>query len=241
MSCSWVTSTIVWPVAVQPLEQGQDLLAGGAVEVARGLVGQEDARLVHQRAGDGHPLPLAARELVGPVLHPVAQPHPAERLRGLPAPLLRAQAGVDQRQLHVVQRGGAGQQVERLEDEADLLVPDPGERVVAQLRHPVAVEPVLAARRAVEAADQVHQRGLAGARRSHDRDELVLPDRDVHAAEGAHHLAAHVVLALEIPGDDDGVTRNVRREHGHPFGGIGDRAAHRFRPISASSDALARR
>ena len=39
-------------------------------------------------------LPLAARELVGPVLHPVAQPHPAERLSGLPAPRLRAQAGV---------------------------------------------------------------------------------------------------------------------------------------------------
>ena len=111
MSCSWVTSTIVWPVAVQRLEQPHDLLAGGAVEVAGRLVGQENARLVHQRPGDGHALPLAAGELVGPVLHPVAQPHPRERLGGeLPA-LLGAQAGVDQRQLHVVQRwwpGAAG-------------------------------------------------------------------------------------------------------------------------------------
>ena len=42
-------------------------------------------------------------------------------------------AGVDQRQLDVVQRGGARQQVERLKDEADLLVADARQLVVVHL------------------------------------------------------------------------------------------------------------
>ena len=229
------------PLPVQRLEQAHDLLAGGAVEVAGRLVGQENAGRVDQRARDGDALPLSAGELVGPVLDPVAQPHPRERIAGERPALLRAQAGVDQGQLHVVQRRGPWQQVEGLEHESDLLVPDPGQLVVVQLGHPVAVQPVLAAGRAVEAADQVHEGGLARARRAHDGDELVLPDDHVDAAERVHHLAADVVVALQIPGDDHGIPGNVRREHGHPLGGIGERSGHRVRPISASIWALARR
>ena len=37
------------------------------VEVAGGLVGEDQRRLDHQGAGDGHALHLAARQLVGPV------------------------------------------------------------------------------------------------------------------------------------------------------------------------------
>ena len=57
---------------VQRLEQAHDLLAGGAVQVARRLVGQENAGRVDQRTRDGDALPLSAGELVGPVLDPVA-------------------------------------------------------------------------------------------------------------------------------------------------------------------------
>jgi hypothetical protein len=39
--------------------------AGVVVEVAGGLVGQQQARPVHQRARDRHALLLAARELAG--------------------------------------------------------------------------------------------------------------------------------------------------------------------------------
>ena len=43
----------------------QDLGAGMRVEVARGLVGQQDWRIHRQRAGDRDALPLAAAQLVG--------------------------------------------------------------------------------------------------------------------------------------------------------------------------------
>ena len=93
------------------------------------------AGLVDQRAGDGHALLLAAGELVrdgGP--RGRARPTVSERLQG-PLALLVAPADgarVEHRQLDVLQRRGARQQVEPLEDEADLLVADVGQLVAVR-------------------------------------------------------------------------------------------------------------
>ena len=112
-------------------------------------------------------------------------------------------AVVDQRQLHVVQRAGAGQQVEGLEDEADFLVADAGQLVVIQFADQLTVEPVVALGRRIEAADQVHERGLAGARRAHDGHVFVVLDAQGDAAQGLHLLLrAHVVGAPQILDDD---------------------------------------
>jgi hypothetical protein len=40
---------------------------------------------------------------------------------------------IDERQLDVVERGGAGEEIEGLEDEADFLIANAGEFVVVQL------------------------------------------------------------------------------------------------------------
>jgi hypothetical protein len=106
-------------------------------------------------------LPLAARELVGPVIHTVPQAHLFERASGALAPLLGSHAGVDERQLDVVERRGPGQQVEGLEDEANFLVSDVGQLVVVHLAHLLAVELVAAFAGRIEATDEVHQRRLA--------------------------------------------------------------------------------
>ena len=64
----WVTRMTVSPFAlVELLEDPADLLAPGGVEVPGRLVGEKDVGLVHERAGDGHPLHLAAGELAGQV------------------------------------------------------------------------------------------------------------------------------------------------------------------------------
>ena len=49
----------------------EDLGPGAAVEVAGGLVGEDDRRLAGQGAGDGDALLLAAAELARAVLEPV--------------------------------------------------------------------------------------------------------------------------------------------------------------------------
>ena len=102
-----------------------------------------------------------------------------------------------------MQRGRASQKVERLEDEADLLVADAREFVIVQLRNIVAVEPVLAFTWGVEAPDKVHQRGLARTRWSHDGDVLVVLDAEIDAAQGIDLLIAHLVGLPEIVGNDD--------------------------------------
>ena len=67
-------------IAVHLAQELVDALAGGRVEVAGGLVGQQQRGLEHQRARQRHPLRLAARELARAVVHARAQPHPLQQL-----------------------------------------------------------------------------------------------------------------------------------------------------------------
>src|SRR5262249_59554888 len=63
---------------VQLAEQGNDLPAGGLVEVACRLVRQHDGRVPGERPGDRDPLLLAAGQLPGTVPHPVAPAPPLQ-------------------------------------------------------------------------------------------------------------------------------------------------------------------
>src|SRR5690606_17255837 len=55
------------------LEQRHDLDAAARIECAGRLVCQDDVAAVHERARDRNALLLTARQLVGPVIHSVAQ------------------------------------------------------------------------------------------------------------------------------------------------------------------------
>ena len=80
---SWVTSTRVVPSRAPQLgQQLQDAAAGGAVEVAGGLVGEQDRRPGGEGAGEGHPLLLAAGELARVVVAAVGEPHGGQQLVG---------------------------------------------------------------------------------------------------------------------------------------------------------------
>ena len=73
--------------AVETLEQLQDLLGRRAIEVAGGLVGDDQRRIADQRAGDRDALLLAAGELVRVVLHAVGETDERERRLDALAPL----------------------------------------------------------------------------------------------------------------------------------------------------------
>src|SRR5687768_11617088 len=66
---------------VQLVEEAEDVLGRAAVEGARRLVGQEDGGVVHHGPGDGDALSLPAGELVGAVVHAIAE---VDDLQGLP-------------------------------------------------------------------------------------------------------------------------------------------------------------
>ena len=105
------------------------------VEIAGRLVGQQQARRVDQRAGDGDALLLAAGELAGRIALAVAE---AEQLQRRARPLEavaavgRGRRGIEQRQRDVLDRAGARQQVEALEHEAEPLAADAREFRLAE-------------------------------------------------------------------------------------------------------------
>jgi hypothetical protein len=187
-------------LAVEALEDLHDLDAGAAVEVAGGLVGQDELRVVDQRARDRHPLLLAAGELVRRVVRALPEAHGLEERHRLRVPLRRAVAAavVQERQLHVLERGRAGEQAEVLEDEADLLVAQLGSAVAVEAGHVLAGQEVLAGGGAVEEPEDVHERRLAGARRADHREERALGDLEVEAAQGVHDHVPERVGALEV-------------------------------------------
>ncbi|HXH25505.1 MAG TPA: hypothetical protein VNI78_09670 [Vicinamibacterales bacterium] len=138
---------------MQLAEQLDDRLAVLRVEVARRLVGEQDRWLPAYGARDRHALLLAARELTGQVLGAMRHADPLERRHHPLLPLGRPHAAIRERQLDVLEDRQIANQVEALEDEADLAAPQPcalGER---QVGRPAAVEEVEPLGRRVEQPD----------------------------------------------------------------------------------------
>jgi len=146
------------------------------VERGRRLVEHEDLRVADERARDGHALLLAARELDAAVadlrLEAVRErAHEVERVRqfrgALDVRAARARAAVGD-----VVGDGAAEEHGLLGDEADLRAERgdvPGPRVDAVDEERAAVD-------VVEAEQQGHGRGLAAARRAHQRAGLARVD-----------------------------------------------------------------
>src|SRR5690606_28686260 len=122
-----------------------------AVERAGGLVAEEDRGFGDQRARDGHPLLLPARELARHVVRPVREAHALERSGG--ARLRVRDAAVEQRKLDVLRRGEARQEVEALEHEADVSVAHARELVLGELARVASRDGVTAGGGAIEAAE----------------------------------------------------------------------------------------
>ena len=109
-------------------QEAQHLGAGPRVEVAGGLVGEDDVGPGGHRTGAGDALLLAAGELAGPVGEPVGQPDGAD---DEVEPLLVDLAPGDvHRQGDVLLGGQRRHEVEGLEHEAHALAAQPGQVVV---------------------------------------------------------------------------------------------------------------
>ncbi len=109
-----------------------------------------------------------------PVRHPVPEPDPFQRAsRQLTTPA-RGHTVVEQPGRDVVQRGQVRGQVELLEDEPDPVRADRGEPPVRQGRHVVPAQQHPPARRRVQSAHELQQRGFPGAGGPDDRDQLAV-------------------------------------------------------------------
>ena len=130
------------------------------------------------------PRPDALQQFLGPLAASAVSEMPVVRVR--------------QRHDHVVQGAGPRQQVEVLEDEADLAVAQHGPLVGRGIRNLLPVQPILAGGRVVQAAQDVHQRALAGAAGAHQGDQFAAGNSQRNALEHRHVHLAEVVRLVNV-------------------------------------------
>jgi hypothetical protein len=179
-------------------QEVQDVGRGVRVEVAGGLVGEDQIGLVDQRPGAGHPLLLAAGELGRAMREPVRD---AQLLHQVAEPVaVGLGPGQVSGQGDVLGRGQRRDQVEGLEDEADLVPAQPGEPGVVEPADVLAAHERLPRRRPVQPGHAVHERRLARARRAHHGGEPGPVDGDVDARQGVHRRLAAAVGLVQVDG-----------------------------------------
>ena len=172
--------------------------AVGAVEIAGRLVGQDDRRIVGQRAGDGDALLLAARELRRIVMAAVragrprrAAPRPARRRRARPAISIGTSTF-----------SNAVSDGTRWKNWKTKPMFWPRSRASASSPSVVMSMPsitIVAGRRRVEPGHQAEQRRLAAARRADDGEALRRRSREIERMQDGQRLAAARRRSCDTP------------------------------------------
>src|SRR5215203_6162116 len=196
---------------VEPYQKVHDLPASLRVQSTGRLVGPDDGRLVHQRAGHRDALLLAAAHLRRALVRLLGNSDCLQSGMRPSASLFGLRAGHQQGQLNVLDGGEDRDQVIGLEDEAHLLGPETG---ALPVRHPgdgLAADQDLAAVELIQAREAIQQRGLPAPGRAHDDDHLAAGYVQVHAPQGADRYSPSSVGLLQVAGLDHGVARQPRR------------------------------
>jgi hypothetical protein len=200
----------------------QDLGARARVEVAGGLVGEDDLGPARQRPRDGDALLLTTRELRRPVPEARAEPDDGDDL--VEPSAVGPVTGEAHGQEDVLPRGERRDEVELLEHEPHPVAAQPGELALVEAPEVGVPDPDVSGRQGVEAGHHVQKGRLARARRAHDRGEATGLELDGDAVEGADLGLASAVYLDRVDGagrgrvdrlgrDDEptGVARSARR------------------------------
>jgi hypothetical protein len=177
-------------------QHGEHPLRRLGVEVAGGLVREEELRRIGERAAEGHPLLLAPRQFRRPVVGARGEADAPQKLRR-PRP---CRAGGDAfrqlRQDHVLERGEFGQEMVELVDEAHDAPPRLGPAAVALARHVIAREHHAPRVGGVEKPCYVEERRLPRPGRRDERHRLARRDADRDTAQHLHRARPAPVVGL---------------------------------------------
>ena len=152
------------PASVHLFDEVEHLARHQRIEISGRLVRQEQARLAREGAGDGHALLLPSGKLCREVAHARAETHLLQRRFDAALALGGGKTPVAQRHVDVVEEVQVGNQIETLEDKADLLIAQARALVVGQAADLLAVEHVLTTARRLEQTGDVQERRFARTR-----------------------------------------------------------------------------
>src|SRR5262249_723853 len=124
---------------------------------------------------------------------PVAQSDEAQYLLGSGLPFRSGHPGIEEGNADVFDSRHAREQVELLKDESNLSIADTSHLVLPQGVDTVPSDRVASGTRAVQTADDIHERRLAGAGCTHDGHILALKNLQRHTPQGMNRLHAGVV------------------------------------------------
>ena len=201
---------------VQLAEEIEHLGACLGIQRACGFVRQQEGGSVGQGPGHGHPLFLPSGEGGRQLVRLVGDAHLLQQGQGPLAALPATHARVEHGQLHIAHDARLGQEVVALEDEADLLVADPGQLAAREPLDLSPVERVGAGRGEVQAAQDGHEGGFAGSRGADEGHELALLHREVDAPEGVDRRPVGPVDLGETASLDDGRAASCFRHLSRP-------------------------
>jgi len=182
--------------AVEFAEQADDDFFVGLVEIAGGLVGKDKLRLIDERAGDSDALLLTAGELRRQMREAMAE---TDALESIPGLILVGDAVEILRKHHVFESVEVRNEVELLEDEADLFGAVANEFVFTEIGEVDAVDEDMAGSERIQTTKDVDEGGLAGTRGTHKGDPFAsfnVKGDAVESAEGAVLLDERIDLDL---------------------------------------------
>lgn len=127
---------------VNLLEQGHDLVASPGIERPGWLIGEQEAWLPRDGTRDCNPLPLSTGELSRTVLESMTQSDAIDELGGPCLALVASDTHVVERQSDVFENRVIGDEMKRLENEPDVVKPDPGSLTRRERGYVAASEPI---------------------------------------------------------------------------------------------------
>src|SRR5690606_12155161 len=180
-------------------EQRHDLGGQRGIEVAGGLVGDQQARLGDHGAGDAHALLFTGGELARQGVATRAQAQALEHRAHPAACVCAAHAAQYQGQGDIVVHAAVGEQAVVLEHHADL-APVQGNAPATDLEQVAFAEQHGAAAGALGQVDQPEQGALAGAGVAGDEEHFTRVDAEAHILQ--RDMPARVLLADVVETQD---------------------------------------
>ena len=178
------------------------------VEVAGGLIRQQETRTNGERPPDGGALLLAAGKLFGIALQKIFQPEAMDqlllpdRIKAAGEARLKRDIGADRE---------TGDQVELLEHDGQGLAPQRSASEVGKPGHLGVVHENLAACGVVESRDEMQERALAAAGFSHQGDARAGLEREIDALQDGDATLRRQIALLQADDAQHGRTGLARR------------------------------
>jgi hypothetical protein len=195
-------------------EEGHDFIGAFAVEVAGGLVAEEEGGVGDDGASDGDALFLTARELAGEVIHAVGKADDRKGGFYVGAALGLRELGEKKRELHVLEGGENRDEVIHLKDEADVAGAPFGKFAGRHAGDLIAGDFDAASRGNVETAEKIQQSGFARAAGTHERDEFTCGHIEIEALKNVDFFTAAAIGFVEIANlDEAGSPTTVNMNH----------------------------